>query len=64
MNSHRRALGADDEAGEFVHCNMTVNRGFYVQGQAMLNSAALLPELVKSGIRLLAFAGDTGMTFP
>ncbi|KAH9854286.1 peptidase S10 serine carboxypeptidase [Lenzites betulinus] len=59
MNNHRHALGADDEAGAFVHCNMTTNRGFYLQGQAMQNSAALLPALVKAGIRLLVFAGDT-----
>ncbi|KAL1951716.1 hypothetical protein VTO73DRAFT_865 [Trametes versicolor] len=59
MNEHRHELGADDEAGEFVHCNMTVNRGFYLQGQAMLNSAALLPALIKDGLRLLVFAGDT-----
>lgn len=41
-------------------CNMTTNGRFYEQGQAMRNSAALLPELINDGIRLLVMAGDTG----
>ncbi|KAI0354677.1 peptidase S10 serine carboxypeptidase [Trametes cingulata] len=59
MNSHRRELGVYESAPDFVQCNMTVNSAFYYQGQAMLNSAALLPELVNSGMRLLVFAGNT-----
>ncbi|KAM5539968.1 hypothetical protein V8D89_006471 [Ganoderma adspersum] len=56
----KRALGVDHSpVDKFVSCNMTTNMGFYTQGQAMHNSAALLPELVKADIRLLAFAGDT-----
>ncbi|KAI0368924.1 peptidase S10 serine carboxypeptidase [Pilatotrama ljubarskyi] len=59
MNSHRRELGVDESAPRFVQCNMSVNSDFYYQGQAMLNSAALLPELVDNGMRLLVFAGNT-----
>ncbi|KAI0095179.1 Alpha/Beta hydrolase protein [Irpex rosettiformis] len=39
------------------------NQAFYSSGQAMYNSAALLPELVNSGVRLLAYAGDTDGVF-
>ena len=61
----KRALGVDDSpVGKFVSCNMTTNMGFYAQGQAMHNSAALLPEIIKADIRLLAFAGDTGAPVP
>ena len=57
----KRALGVDDSpVDKFVSCNTTTNIGFYTQGQAMHNSAALLPEVIKADIRLLAFAGDTG----
>ncbi|KAI0713118.1 alpha/beta-hydrolase [Cerioporus squamosus] len=61
MNNPRvkRELGVDNAPAPFVHCNMTTNRAFYAQGQAMRNSAALLPPLVKDGMRLLVFAGDT-----
>lgn len=55
----KRELGVDNGPVEFVHCNMTTNAGFYAQGQAMHNSAALLPPLVNAGMRLLVFAGDT-----
>ncbi len=41
--------------------NSEVNQAFYLEGQAMLNSAALLPALVNHGIRLMAYAGNTGM---
>lgn len=53
------ALGVDPDFS-YSPVNMTVNSAFYLQGQAMLNSAALLPELLHNGIRVLAFAGDTG----
>ncbi|KAI0714777.1 alpha/beta-hydrolase [Earliella scabrosa] len=55
----KRELGVDNGPVDFVHCNMTTNAGFYAQGQAMRNSAALLPPLVNAGMRLLVFAGDT-----
>ncbi|KAI0789565.1 serine carboxypeptidase [Abortiporus biennis] len=56
----KKSLGAHEEQ-VFQTCNMDVNKGFYYQGQAMHNSAALLPELVNNGVRLLAYAGDTDM---
>ncbi|KAI0800534.1 alpha/beta-hydrolase [Fomes fomentarius] len=55
----RRELGVDSSPVQFMNCNMTTNAGFYAQGQAMHNSAALLPPLVNAGMRLLVFAGDT-----
>jgi cathepsin A (carboxypeptidase C) len=55
----KQALGVDPDL-EFQLTNTTVNTAFYKSGQAMHNSAALLPELVDSGIRLMAYAGDTG----
>lgn len=55
----RRELGVDSSPIQFLNCNMTTNAGFYAQGQAMHNSAALLPPLVNTGMRLLVFAGDT-----
>ncbi|EJF67336.1 alpha/beta-hydrolase [Dichomitus squalens LYAD-421 SS1] len=55
----KRALGVDHSPIDFLACNMTTNAGFYTQGQAMHNSAALLPELVEAGIRLMSFAGNT-----
>ncbi|CCM01445.1 uncharacterized protein FIBRA_03497 [Fibroporia radiculosa] len=56
--SHKRALGVD-MGRDFAMCNMTVNAAFYEHGQAMLNSAALLPELIDAGIRLVVYAGNT-----
>lgn len=60
MNSTavKKAIGADPGV-TFKTCNMDVNAGFYKQGQAMLNSAALLPELINHGIRVMAYAGNT-----
>ena len=57
--SVRQVLGADTHR-EFLTCNSTVNSGFYLQGQAMINSAELLPKLLGHGIRLLVYAGDVG----
>lgn len=56
----KRELGVDSSPVKFVHCNTTTNNGFYLQGQATRNSAALLAPLVNDGMRLLVFAGDTG----
>lgn len=59
----KKALGVD--AGHnFVLSNDTVSEAFYNSGQALHNSAALLPELVNSGIRLMTYAGDVGMFSP
>lgn len=57
--SVKKALGADVNA-KFKVCNFDVNSAFFKQGQAMLNSAELLPDLVGHGIRLLVYAGDAG----
>jgi cathepsin A (carboxypeptidase C) len=37
---------------------MDVNQAFALQGDGMHNSAALLPELLADGIRLLVYAGE------
>jgi len=39
-------------------CNMQVNQAFFLQGDGMHNSAALLPELLEDGKRLLVYAGN------
>ncbi|KAJ3556355.1 hypothetical protein NM688_g2075 [Phlebia brevispora] len=52
------ALGVDP-AYDFQVINNTVAESFYYQGQAMLNSASLLPGLINSGVRVLAYAGNT-----
>ena len=57
--AHKRALGVDADR-QFLTCNYTVNAAFYENGQAMLNSARLLPELIDDGIRVMAMAGDVG----
>lgn len=62
--STKLALGVDP-ALNFTATNLDVNAAFYRSGQAMLNSAALLVPLVNSGVRLMAYAGDVGMSpFP
>ncbi|CAL1694743.1 unnamed protein product [Somion occarium] len=53
----KKSLGVDANR-TFTNCNMDVNQRFYVQGQAMHNSAALLPELINNGVRLLVYAGN------
>ena len=55
----KSALGVNPNHN-FVLTNETVNEAFYNSGQAMHNSAALLPELINSGIRLMTYAGDVG----
>lgn len=37
---------------------MQVNQAFFLQGDGMHNSAALLPELLEDGKRLLVYAGN------
>jgi len=55
----KHALGVDP-ARNYVSCNLDVNQAFMRQGDAMRNSAALLPELINDGIRLLVYAGNNG----
>jgi len=50
-------LGANKNV-EFQSCNEEVTRAFLLQGDSVHNSAALLPELLSDGIRLLVYAGD------
>ena len=54
------ALGVDPSLN-FAITNTTVNEAYYNEGQAMQNSAALLPDLIKAGVRVLAYAGNTGI---
>ena len=43
---------------EFQSCNMQLNQQFMMQGDSMVNSAALLPPLLEDGIRVLIYAGE------
>jgi cathepsin A (carboxypeptidase C) len=61
--SHKAALGVDPNR-RFVSCSHEVNRQFMMQGDGMHNSAALLPDLINDGIRLLVYAGITGEAAP
>ncbi|KAK7695150.1 hypothetical protein QCA50_002340 [Cerrena zonata] len=54
----KKSLGVEPDQ-KFQTCNMDVNQKFYIQGQAMLNSAVLLPEMINEGLRLLVYAGNT-----
>jgi cathepsin A (carboxypeptidase C) len=56
------ALGVDPER-EFQSCNMEVNQAFLLAGDGMHNSAALLPDLINDGIRLLVYAGNAGKCY-
>ena len=59
---HKAALGVNPEL-DFQSCNMEVNQAFAMQGDGAHNSAALLPDLVNDGIRLLVYAGNAGTSF-
>ncbi|KAI0053413.1 serine carboxypeptidase [Auriscalpium vulgare] len=54
---NKAALGVTGDK-KFESCNLEVNQAFMFQGDGMRNSAALLPELVNDGVRLLAYAGN------
>jgi cathepsin A (carboxypeptidase C) len=56
---HKAALGVNPDR-TFESCNMDVNRAFLMNGDGMHDSAALLPELVDGGVRLLVYAGNAG----
>ena len=56
---NKAALGVNLDR-KFESCNMEVNQAFMFQGDGMHNSAALLPELIDAGVRLLVYAGNAG----
>ncbi|KAJ2929431.1 hypothetical protein H1R20_g7659, partial [Candolleomyces eurysporus] len=56
----KATLGVDPER-EFASCNMEVNQAFVANGDGAHNSAALLPDLVNDGVRLLVYAGNADM---
>ncbi|KAI8444225.1 carboxypeptidase C [Phakopsora pachyrhizi] len=53
----RSELGVPDHM-EFQSCNNDVNRAFQMSGDNMHNAAALIPDLLANGIRLLIYAGE------
>ncbi|KAI0066410.1 serine carboxypeptidase [Artomyces pyxidatus] len=57
---NKAALGVDPTK-KFESCNTEVNQAFMFQGDGMHNSAALLPELINDGIRLLVYAGNADL---
>ena len=57
--TNKAALGVDPSK-TFESCNMQVNQAFTLAGDGMHNSAALLPELINDGVRLLVYAGNAG----
>lgn len=56
---HKQALGVDQDR-IYSTCNGEVYRAFMRNGDVMHNTAALLPELVNEGVRLLVYSGDAG----
>jgi cathepsin A (carboxypeptidase C) len=57
--SNKKALGVPAEL-HFTNCNSDVGRDFFIQGDGTHNSAALLPEIIDDGLRLLVYAGNAG----
>lgn len=43
-----------------LRANAILNLAFALQGDGVKNSAALIPELLDDGIRLLVYAGNAG----
>lgn len=54
----KKQLGVPSSV-EFQSCNMELNQQFMMQGDSMVNSAALLPPLLEDGVRVLIYAGET-----
>lgn len=59
---HKAELGVSLDI-DFQACSRGVNQAFALQGDGVHNSAALLPELINDGIRLLVYAGNAGEVF-
>ena len=55
----KAALGVNPQR-TFESCNMGITKSFLLQGDAMHNTAALLPPLINDGVRLLVYAGNAG----
>ncbi|KNF03737.1 hypothetical protein PSTG_03259 [Puccinia striiformis f. sp. tritici PST-78] len=53
----RTELGVPSDL-KFESCNLDVNRAFQMSGDNMHNSAALIPEILSNGVRLLIYAGE------
>ena len=58
--STKEALGIDPSI-PFVMLSAPVGEAFDKSGDAARNSAKLLPDLINDGMRLLVYAGMTGM---
>ena len=56
---NKAAIGVDPSR-KFESCNLEINQAFMLSGDGMHNSAALLPELINDGVRLLVYAGNAG----
>ncbi|EJD54382.1 serine carboxypeptidase [Auricularia subglabra TFB-10046 SS5] len=54
----KRAVGAKQDI-TFKSCNPEIAQNFAQQGDTMRNSAALLPDLLNAGVRVLVYAGNT-----
>jgi len=53
----RSELGVPSDM-KFESCNNDVNRAFQMSGDNMHNSAALIPDILNNGVRLLIYAGE------
>lgn len=53
----KSALGASKDR-TFESCNMDINRAFTFNGDVSHNTAALIPQLLEDGIKLLIYAGE------
>ena len=55
----KAAIGVSSQR-QFSLCNDDVEKGFFLRGDSIQDTPALLPELVNNGIRLLIYAGVAG----
>ncbi|KAF8713678.1 peptidase S10 family, partial [Rhizoctonia solani] len=46
---------------EFKPCTSAINQAFIHSGDAIRNAAALLPEMIEGGVRMLNYAGDADL---
>ena len=60
LPSTKRALGVP-RSQNFTTNSKAINTAFSLSGDPMHNTAALLPELIDDGVRLLVYAGNTDM---